>query len=105
MARYEHIDVGKPVNLEELKSRAKERTRRVNPRDDEIRRVINEAAAAPPSQAIPINLRDDQKLPTMRAAVKRLIKQSELPVNMAIRGKTVFLSRGSIPSGRGVRKS
>ena len=66
--------------------------------------MINEAAAGTESQAFPIQLKEGQKLPTLRVAVNRVLKASDLPVNMGVRGTTIFLSRGSIPGGRGGRR-
>ncbi len=106
VARYKHIEVGKPVDLAELA--AKRRQRKVSARqlaiqerDDEIRRAINEASAAPSSQAIPVQLKAGQKIATMRAAVNRVLKESESNVQMGVRGTTIYLSKSPIPGGRG----
>lgn len=106
MVRYKHIVVGKPVLLAELK--AKRRERKLSPRqlaiqerDEEIRRAINEAAAVSSSQAIPVQLKHDQKIATMRAAVNRVLKQGDAKVSMGVRGTTIYLSKSPIPGGRG----
>jgi hypothetical protein len=106
VVRYKHIDVGKPVELTELAT--KRRERKLSPRqlaiqerDEEIRRAINEAAAAPSSQAIPVQLKHNQKIATMRAAVDRVLKKSDVRVNMGVRGTTIYLSKSPIPGGRG----
>ncbi|TMG24872.1 MAG: hypothetical protein E6H96_04955 [Chloroflexi bacterium] len=96
MARYKHIEVGKPVDLAELAAKRRERKvsarqLAIQERDDEIRRAINEASAAPSSQAIA----------TMRAAVNRVLKESESNVQMGVRGTTIYLSKSPIPGGRG----
>jgi len=110
VARYKHIEVGRPVDLADLAT--KPRTRKLSPRqlaikerDEEIRRAINEAAAAPSSQAIPVQLKQDQKIATMRAAVNRVLKESDVRVNMGVRGNTIYLSKSAIPGGRGRARS
>ncbi|TME84329.1 MAG: hypothetical protein E6I45_01835 [Chloroflexi bacterium] len=77
----------------------------IKERDEEIRRAINEAAAAPSSQAIPVQLKQDQKIATMRAAVNRVLKESDVRVNMGVRGNTIYLSKSAIPGGRGRARS
>ncbi|HVA87663.1 MAG TPA: hypothetical protein VNF73_15265 [Candidatus Saccharimonadales bacterium] len=104
--RYKHILVGKPINLDELRPVPKEHSltpRQIaqRERDAELRRAINEASAAAESQAIPISLKDGQKMATMRAAMTRLIKETGSTVHMGVRGETIYLSRGPIPGGRG----
>jgi hypothetical protein len=110
VARYKHIEVGRPVDLADLAT--KPRTRKLSPRqlaikerDEEIRRAINEAAAAPSSQAIPVQLKQGQKIATMRAAVNRVLKESDVRVNMGVRGNTIYLSKSAIPGGRGRARS
>jgi hypothetical protein len=109
LARYKHISVGKLINLDELRVVPKERVltpRQIvqRERDAELRMAINEAAAAAESQAIPITLRDGQKMATLRAVVGRLLVESKSTVKVAVRGDTLYLSRGSIPGGRGRSK-
>jgi hypothetical protein len=105
VARYRHIVVGKPINLDDLRTvrgerplTAREIARRE--RDAELVMAINEASAAAESQAIPIGLKDGQKMATLRAALARQIKETGSTVRMAVRGETIYLSRGSIPGGR-----
>jgi hypothetical protein len=38
---------------------------------------------------------------TLRAALARQIKETGSTVRIAVRGETIYLSRGSIPGGRG----
>ena len=109
MTRYKHIVVGKPINLDELRPVPQERAltpRQIaqRERDAELKMALNEASVAAESQAIPISLKGGQKMATMRAAVARLIKETGSTVHMAVRGKTIYLSRGPIPGGRGGRK-
>src|SRR5256885_9008294 len=106
MARYKHIEVGKPVDLAELATKRRERKLSarqlaIQERDEEIQRAINEASAAPSSQAIPVQLKEGQKIATMRAAINRVLKQSDSKVQMGVRGTTIYLSKSPIPGGRG----
>lgn len=106
VVRYKHLDVGKPVDLTEVVAKRRERTLSprqlaIQERDEEIRRAINEAAATPSSQAIPVHLKQNQKIATMRAAVDRVLKNGDVRVNMGVRGTTIYLSKSPIPGGRG----
>ena len=105
---FKHLDVGLPVPIESLIVPTKPRElsprqRAIAERDDEIRRAVNEAAVAPESQAIPIRPRPDQKLTTLRAAIRRIAKATGSAVNVGVRNDTIYLSRGSLP-GRGGRR-
>ncbi len=105
---FRHLDVGSPIPIESLIVPAKPkelspRQRAIVERDEEIRRAVNEAAVAPASQAIPITPRPDQKLTTLRAAIRRIAKEAGSTVNVGVRNDTIYLSRGSLP-GRGGRR-
>ena len=105
MTRYKHIVVGKAINLDELRPVPRERAltpRQIaqRERDAELKMALNEASAAAESQAIPIGLKSDQKMATMRAAVARLIKETGSTLHIAVRGKTIYLSRSPIPESR-----
>ena len=102
---FKHLDVGQPVPLASLVAAPKPRalTPRllaIQERDEEIKKAVNQAAVGPESFAIPIKLRPDQKLETLRAAFVRVIKATNAPVKIGVRGDTIYLSRGAIP-GRG----
>jgi hypothetical protein len=71
-------------------------------RDSEIRAAFNEAASLPASQAVVIELSDGQKLPTMRAAIGRVLKAEPREINWGVRGQSIVISKGKIP-GRGSR--
>jgi hypothetical protein len=70
-------------------------------RDEEIRAAINEAAAAPASDAVVIELKPNQKLLTLRAAVTRILREEPRDINFGVRGGRLVFSKGSIPGGRG----
>jgi hypothetical protein len=108
VARYKHLSV-KKGSLSELKSSRPERKLTARQlaqqeRDEEIKSVINEAAALPASEWAGFELKGDQKLPTMRAAINRILKAEPRNINFGVRGNTMIFSKGSIPGGRGRRK-
>lgn len=74
MARFKIIKVGRPLDIANLKKTAKPRGRRLNPRDEELKLLVNEIGAGPESQVIPWEL-GDQKVATARLAANRIIKQ------------------------------
>jgi hypothetical protein len=105
---FKHLDVGQPVPLASLVAALKPRTLSarqlaVQERDEEIKKAVNQAAVGPESFAIPIKLRPDQKSATLRAAFLRVIKATNAPVKIGLRGDTIYLSRGAIPGRRGRR--
>lgn len=104
LARYKHLAVRK-VSLETLRN--EKPTREPSPRqqaalerDDDLRAAINEAAALPASEAVAIELKEDQKLPTVRAALTRILRAEPRELSFGVRGRTIYISRGQIPSGR-----
>ena len=70
-------------------------------REQVIEKVLNELGAGPASWIKKIELEDNEKLVTIRAAVARQIKASGSAVNLGVRNGAIFLSRGPIPGGRG----
>jgi len=72
-------------------------------REQAIEKVLNELGAGPASWIKKIELEDNEKLVTIRAAVARQIKASGSAVNLGVRNGAIFLSRGPIPGGRGGR--
>ena len=107
MPRYKHLAV-KKVELAALIPKPKER--KLSPRqiasferDAEIRAALNEAASLPASLAVVIELKEDQKLPTLRAALARVLKEEPRELNWAVRGQLIVISKGMIP-GRGGRR-
>lgn len=108
MPRNKHLIV-KKVELADLAPKPRERTlspRQIaaTERDEEIRAVLNEAATLPASQAVVIELREGQKLPTVRAAVARLLKAEPRDINWGVRGQTIVISKGAIPGRGGSRR-
>ncbi|HEY4751709.1 MAG TPA: hypothetical protein VIH37_00385 [Candidatus Limnocylindrales bacterium] len=95
------------AKLEELAPKPRERA--LSPRqlaalqrEEEIRRAFARLKAD--DDVIAIELDPADKVPTMRAAVKRVIAASRPDVNMAIRGRTIYLSTAKLPGSRGGRK-
>jgi hypothetical protein len=94
------------AKLEELAP--KPRARALSPRqlaaiqrDEEIRKAL--ARLRTDDDLIALELDPVDKIPTMRASVKKAIAAYKPGVNMAIRGRTIYLSTGSLPGGRGRR--
>ena len=104
MAKYKHIALGTPVNIDDL---AKPKERALTPRQlalieraEEIKRALNEVATAPASQAFPIVARDGQKIANLRAAITKQIKADGRAISLSVRGTTIYLSRGKLPRSR-----
>lgn len=109
VAKYKHLTI-KKVNLADYAAPARERQltprqRAQLERDEELKAAFNEAATLPASEAVAIELRPDQKLPTMRAAIKRLIAAEPRDLRWGVRDRTILISKGAIPGGRGRRPS
>jgi len=73
-------------------------------REATIEKVLNELGAGPASWIKKVELEDNEKLVTIRAAVARQIKASGSAVNLGVRNGAIYLSRGPIPGGRGGRR-
>ncbi len=82
MARYKVIRIGKPLSIEDLKKSNPPRGRKPNPRDEELRLLVNEVSVGPESQVIPWEL-GDQKVTTARMAANRIIKSMGAHVYVA----------------------
>ena len=110
MQKYKHLAV-KRVALADIappKATLKTETprqRAIRERDEEIVATFNEAAALPASEAVAIELRPDQKLPTMRAAINRLLVAEGRDLSYGVRGTTIYISKGNIPGGRGRKRT
>jgi len=76
----------------------------IRKREQTIDKVLNELGAGPASWIKKIELEDNEKLVTIRAAVARQIKASGSAVNLGVRNGAIYLSRGTIPGGRGRRR-
>ncbi len=94
------------AKIEELAPKPRERA--LSPRqlaalqrEEEIRRAL--ARLKVDEDVIALELDPADKIPTMRAAVKKAIAAHKPGTNMAIRGHTIYLSTGKLPGGRGRR--
>ena len=105
MTKYSVIKVGKPFSIDELR-RARTTTRRVNPRDAEIEKLVNEVSAGPESSVWPWDL-GSAKLATARAAANRVIKRLNAKVSVGVHRdhpNTLLFSRSAI-SKRGRKRA
>jgi hypothetical protein len=94
----------RPAKIEELAPKPRERA--LSPRqlaalqrEEEIRRALGRLKSD--EDILAVELDPAEKIPTMRAAVKRAIAAHKPGTNMAIRGRTIYLSTGPLPGGRG----
>ncbi len=94
------------AKFEELVPKPKERA--LSPRqlaalqrEEEIRKAL--ARLKSDDDLVALELDPAEKIPTMRAAVKKAIAGHKPGTNMAIRGRTIYLSTGKLPGGRGRR--
>ena len=92
------------AKIEELKPKTRERA--LSPRqlaalqrEEEIRKAL--ARLKTDDDILAIELDPAEKIPTMRAAVKRAIAAHKPETNMAIRGRTIYISTAKLPGGRG----
>lgn len=67
-------------------------------REEEIRKALGRLKSDEDIVAIELDPAD--KVPTMRLAVKRVIAAHRPEVNMAIRGRTIYLSTAHLPGAR-----
>ena len=104
MPKYKHLSV-KKVELSSFAPEAKERElsprqRAQRERDEELRAAFNEAAALPASEAVAIEIKPDQKVATMRAAITKLLKSEPRDLRWGVRGSTILITKGEIPGRR-----
>jgi hypothetical protein len=92
------------AKIDELQPKPKERA--LSPRqlaalqrEDEIRKALAKLKAD--EDILAIELEPAEKIPTMRAAVKKAIATHRPGTSMAIRGRTIYVSAGKLPGGRG----
>jgi hypothetical protein len=109
LARYKHLTV-KNVALESL--RPERRPKPLTPRqqallerNEELRQALNEAAALPASEAVSIDPQGGQKVASLRAALAKILAAEPRELNVVIRGQTLYISKGAIPSARGGRRN
>jgi hypothetical protein len=92
------------AKIDELKPKTRERA--MSPRqlaalqrEEEIKRALGRLKND--DDIIAIELDGSEKIPTMRAAVKKAIAGHRPGTAMAIRGRTIYVSSGPLPGGRG----
>lgn len=92
------------AKLEELMPKARERA--LSPRqlaalqrEEEIRKALGRLRND--EDILAIELDPAEKIPTMRAAVKKAIAAHRPDAHMAIRGRAIYLSARPLPGGRG----
>ena len=83
MTKFTTIKVGKPLNLDDLKKKAAPRGHRVNPRDEDLTRLVNEVSVGAASQVLPWHF--EGKSATARAAATKVIRASEAKVYVSSR--------------------
>jgi hypothetical protein len=83
MVTFKTIKVGKPLNLEDLKKKSVPRGHRLNPRDEDLTRLVNEVSVGAASQVLPWHY--DGKAATARAAATKVIKSSGAKVYVSSR--------------------
>ncbi len=95
------------AKLEELAPKPRERA--LSPRqlaalqrEEEIRKALGRLKSD--EDVIAVELDPSEKIPTMRAAVKKAVAAHKPGTSMAIRGRTIYLSPGKLPGGRGGRR-
>jgi hypothetical protein len=94
------------AKIEELTPKPKERA--LSPRqlaalarEEEIRKALGKLKSD--EDILAIELEPAEKIPTMRAAVKKAIAAHRPGTSVAIRGRTIYISAGRLPGGRGRR--
>jgi hypothetical protein len=92
------------AKIEELTPKPRERA--MSPRqlaalqrEEEIRKSLSRLKTD--DDIIALELDPAEKVPTMRLAVKKAVLGREPAVNVAIRGRTIYLSTRKLPGGRG----
>jgi hypothetical protein len=94
----------RPAKIEELAPQPKERA--LSPRqlaalqrEEEIKKALVRLKSD--EDILAIELDPAEKVPTMRIAVKKAIAAHRPGTSMAIRGRTIYISTGPLPGGRG----
>lgn len=95
------------AKLDELQAK-KPREKQMSPRqqaaterEENVRRALQRLRSD--GDVVALELDPAEKIPTMRATVKKVI--AEKPgTNVAIRGRTIYLSTSKLPGARGGRK-
>lgn len=92
------------AKIEELQPKPRERA--LSPRqlaalqrEEEVRKALGRLRTD--EDVLAIELDPAEKIPTMRAAVKKAIAAHRPGTSMAIRGRTIYISAGRLPGSRG----
>ena len=92
------------AKIEELTPKPRERA--LSPRQlaalqrqEEVRKALGRLKTD--EDILAIELDPAEKVPTMRAAVKKAIATHRPGTSMAVRGRTIYISPGRLPGGRG----
>ncbi|MDR3639396.1 MAG: hypothetical protein P4L84_36680 [Isosphaeraceae bacterium] len=99
--------IGKPFDIGELKKPVRHKV--VSPRDQELEKAITQAAAGAASQVIPFLFDPEKdKVGTVLAAARRIVKTMGVPVNVGVNAalfpNAILLSRGVLSNrGRSTR--
>jgi hypothetical protein len=83
LAKFTTIKVGKPLNLDDLKKKSTPRGHRVNPRDEDLTRLVNEVSVGAASQVLPWHF--EGKAATARAAATKVVKAAGAAVYVSSR--------------------
>jgi hypothetical protein len=94
----------RPAKIEELTPKPKERA--LSPRqlaalqrEEEIKKALGRLKGD--TELLAIELDADEKVPTMRTAVKKAIAAHRPGTHMAVRGRVIYISSVPLPGGRG----
>jgi hypothetical protein len=94
----------RPAKIEELAPKPKDRA--LSPRqlaalqrEEEIKKALGRLKSD--DDILAIELDPVEKVPTMRLAVKKAIAAHRPGTSMAVRGRTIYISTGPLPGGRG----
>ncbi|HYO44151.1 MAG TPA: hypothetical protein VES19_13210 [Candidatus Limnocylindrales bacterium] len=68
-------------------------------REEEVRKAL--ARLKTDEDVLAIELDPAEKVPTMRLSIKKAVAAHRPEVNVAVRGRTIYLSTGKLPGGRG----
>lgn len=92
------------AKLEELTLKPKKRA--LSPRqlaalarEEEIRKAIGRLKSD--EDLVALELDPAEKVPTIKLSVKKVVGAHPGTVNVAVRGRTIYLSTGKLPGGRG----
>jgi hypothetical protein len=83
LTKYTTIKVGRPLNLDDLNRKSTSRSRAINPRDEDLARLVNEVSVGAASQVLPWQY--DGKPATARAAATKVIKATGTKVYVSSR--------------------